>query len=82
MAKLIESVTTLVKTPERPLSYAVIEVPVDAYEVGYQTPFGTLESLPLARQFCEANDLIPELNIEVVLVAVNRESGAYRVLSA
>lgn len=80
MAKLVAKIPTLVRVPT-PRAFEIHEVPVDVYEVGFETPFGVLESLEVARQACERCDLDPDLNIEVVVVARNRETGAYRVLN-
>jgi len=54
--------------------------PVTGFEVWFSTPLGLTTSLEEAIERCESNDLLPELNIAPVAVAVT-STRRYEVLS-
>jgi hypothetical protein len=57
-----------------------ITEPVTGFEVWFSTPLGLTTNLDEAIEKCESNDLIPDLNIAPVAVAVT-PTRRYEVLS-
>lgn len=54
------------------------DVPIKEFVVWFQTPFGLFNTLEKAAQACSSRDLLPELCVKPVAVAVGFE-GVYEV---